>query len=87
MQRSIVDGSGNGWVVSLSGRYTQYVSDEILLEFRRDDDSERRYAKFSPRGPRAAELALEGLSDGMLARLLASAGPASTSPDGGYRQQ
>lgn len=87
MQRPIVDDAGNGWVVSLSGRRSHYVSDEILLEFRRDDDSERRYVKFSPRGPRAPELALERLSDGMLARLLASSGPSSTAPDGGYRRQ
>lgn len=87
MQRSIVDDAGNGWVVSLSGRLSHYVSDEILLEFRRDDDSERRYARFSPRGPRAAELALEGISERMLGRLLAAAGPSSTAPDGGYRRQ
>src|SRR5690606_8889804 len=48
-----------------------------------DGGIERRYARFSPRGAKSAERAFEQASDRLLARLLATAGPAWTAPEGG----
>ena len=86
MAREIVDAGGTAWEVAPSGRHTQYGGDELSLEFRRvhGGASERRYARFSPRGAKALELALEELSDRALLTLLSTAQPAWTSPDGGY---
>jgi hypothetical protein len=85
MQRRIVDTRGRAWDVTLSGRYTQYVRDELSLEFRLVGSDERRYVRTSPRGAKAPELAWQQLSDADLHRLLASSQPSWTSPDGGYR--
>lgn len=86
MARSIVDAAGATWEVAQSGRHTQYGSDELSLEFRRVDGgaAEKRFARFSPRGAKAAEMALEEATDRALLALLGVAQPAWTSPDGGY---
>ncbi len=85
MLRRLVDAKGRAWTVSLSGRYTQYVRDELSLEFRLVDGDERRFVRTSPRGAKAPELALQQLTAADLARLLQSSQPSWTSPDGGYR--
>lgn len=86
MPRVIADADGTNWRVALSGRHTQYSEDEISLEFSREGEgaTERRYARFSPRGAKSPERAYEEASDRLLARLLAVAQPAWTSPDGVY---
>ena len=86
MPRQIADGAGVLWDVMPSGRSTQYGSDETSLEFRRCDDREAapRFVRYSPRGAKSVEMALEDASDQSLAALLATSQPAWTSPDGGY---
>lgn len=88
MSRRITDAAGNAWEVTPSGRRTQYGSDEVSLEFQRvgDGEQERRFARFSPRGAKAAEIALEDTSDAALITLLGESQPAWTSPDGSYGQ-
>ena len=85
MVRRIVDAKGRHWEVSLSGRTTQYVRDELSIEFRLVEGEERRYVRASPRGAKAPELAWQQFTDADLSRLLASSQPSWTSPDGGYR--
>ena len=86
MPRRIVDANGAAWDVMPSGRHTQYGADELSLEFQRmgDGDGERRFARFSPRGAKAVEMALEDASDSALLTLLGQSQPAWTSPDGSY---
>lgn len=86
MPRVIADAEGANWRVALSGRHTQFSEDEISLEFRREGEgeTERRYVRFSPQGAKSPERAYEEASDRLLARLLAAAQPAWTSPDGVY---
>jgi hypothetical protein len=84
MARRIVDRDGATWSVTLSGRHTQYARDELSVEFQRQGDGERRFARFSPRGSKSPERAMEQASDALLGRLLAASQPAWTSPDGGY---
>jgi hypothetical protein len=86
MARQIVDATGGVWEVAPSGRRTQYGADEVSLEFERvsGGDRELRFTRFAPRGAKAVETALEDLSDGALAYLLAHSQPAWTSPDGSY---
>lgn len=86
MARVITDADGAVWQVASSGRRTQYGRDELSLEFSRvvAGAREHRYARFSPRGAKAAELALEEVTDRALLTLLGTAQPAWTSPDGGY---
>ena len=85
MQRRIVDAKGREWEVTLSGRRTHYVRDELSLEFRLIGGEERRYVRTSPRGAKLPELAWQELSDSQLGQLLRSSQPSWTSPDGGYR--
>lgn len=85
MQRRIMDAKGRQWDVTLSGRQTQYVRDELSLEFRLVGGEERRYVRTSPRGARMPEQAWQELTDTDLGRLLRSSQPSWTSPDGGYR--
>lgn len=84
MPRLVTDTAGATWEVTLSGRHTQYARDEISLEFSRKQATgvERRYARFSPSGAKSAERAFEQASDRLLTRLLATAGPAWTAPEG-----
>jgi hypothetical protein len=86
MARNITDTAGAQWEVGLSGRRTQYGPDEVSLAFRPvgGTSAEERYARFSPRHAKAAEMALEELSDTALLTLLGTAQPAWTSPDGSY---
>ena len=86
MARAITDANGVVWQVTSSGRQTQYGRDELSLEFSRvmAGEREQRYARFSPRGATAVEMALEELSDRALLSLLGTAQPAWTSPDGDY---
>ncbi len=86
MSRRITDNAGAVWEVTPSGRRTQYGSDEVSLEFERvaGGDPEKRFARFSPRGAKAVEIALENASDLSLVTLLGESQPAWTSPDGGY---
>ena len=86
MPRRITDRSGVVWEVMPSGRRTQYGADETSLEFRRTDDDAiaRRFCRFSPRGAKSAEIALEDASDASLVTLLDVSQPAWSSPDGAY---
>ncbi len=86
MPRRITDAAGVTWEVTPSGRTTQYGADEVSLEFLRAGEGarEQRFARFSPRGAKAVEMALEDASDASLLTLLAQTQPAWTSPDGGY---
>jgi len=86
MARVITDAAGVAWEVTPSGRRTQYGSDEVSLEFQRlgAGAPERRFSRFSPRGAKAAEMALEDTSDAVLVTLLGVSQPAWTSPDGSY---
>ena len=86
MPRTITDSTGTVWEVTPSGRRTQYGADEVSLEFLRVGAGvrEQRFARFSPRGAKAVEMALEDASDASLLNLLALTQPAWTSPDGSY---
>lgn len=91
MSRVLTASDGVLWRVALAGRRTQYARDEVTLAFTRvpaDDDAaareEVRYARFSPRGAKAPELAFEEAADAALLRLLAAAQPEWTSPDAAY---
>lgn len=87
MARRIVDQQGTTWRVAMSGRSTMYGRDELSLEFRpAEAPTQVRYCRFSPRGAKVGELALDESSDAELLTLLASAQPAWTSPDGDYGQ-
>lgn len=86
MARSIADATGATWEVSFSGHRTQYAKDELTLEFVRvaGGVKERRFARFSPRGAKSPDSALDELSDRALHALLHTAQPSWTSPDGDY---
>ena len=85
MLRRIVDAAGREWDVMLSGRITQYVRDELSLEFRLVGGNERRFVRTSPRGAKHPELAWQQLTERELTLLLKSSQPSWTSPEGGYR--
>jgi hypothetical protein len=86
MARRITDPEGATWEVSYRGHRTQYNSDELTLEFVRvaGGTKERRFARFSPRGAKSVDGALDELTDRGLGLLLQAAQPAWTSPDGQY---
>ncbi len=86
MARCITDAEGGAWEVTYSGHRTQYDQDELTLEFVRvgSGTRERRFARFSPRGAKAVEAAIEEMSDRALGNLLDTAQPSWTSPDGAY---
>ncbi len=84
MARAIVDAAGARWHVALSGRTTPYGRDELSLEFRRlGPPEERRYCRFSPRGAKAGEMALEECTERELVALLGASQPAWTAPEPG----
>ena len=87
MPRTIT-ANGGTWTVALSGRVTQYTSDEVSLVFtRRSGESrERRSTRFSPLGSRDPEAALEELTDEQLRGYLTTSQPAWISPETGYRR-
>jgi hypothetical protein len=87
MPRRIIEVNGDQWEVTVSGRVTQYVKDELGLLFARGTGAgrERRVARYSPLGAKSSELALSELSDAQLRALLAHSQPAWTAPETGYR--
>lgn len=87
MPRRIIEVNGDQWEVTVSGRVTQYVKDELGLVFSRGVASgrERRVARYSPLGAKSSELALAELTDAQLRSLLAQSQPAWTAPETGYR--
>lgn len=85
MARQIRDAAGAIWEVVPSGRRTQYGADESSLEFQRiGGNGELRFVRYSPRGAKALEIALEEATDLALQTLLTQSQPAWTSPDGSY---
>lgn len=88
MERMITAPDGSRWRVTLTGRITQYTSDELGLTYERiGEEPERRFVRFSPRGAKSGEIALAEASEGLLTRLLRSSQPGWTAPQGGYRRQ
>jgi hypothetical protein len=88
MPRRIIEAGGDRWVVSVSGRNTQYTKDEFGLIFTRGTgaDREQRVTRYSPLGAKSRELSLHELSDPELRDLLAHSQPSWTSPEMGYRR-
>jgi len=88
MPRRVIDADGEKWVVSVSGRNTQYTKDEFGLVFTRGTGSgrEQRVTRYSPLGAKSRELSLRELSDQELRDLLAYSQPSWTSPEMGYRR-
>ena len=87
-RRMTLDGAG--WKVSLAGRFTVYERDEFPLIFERATEGgkvERRITRFSPRGAKSRDEALEELSDAELAALFRSSQPDWTSPELNYARQ
>lgn len=86
MARRIIEVNGQQWIVSVSGRYTQYNLDEFGLVFTRGEgpDREVRLSRFTPRGAKSRELAVAELSDQDLTRFLLHSQPAATAPETGY---
>ena len=88
MPRRVIEVGGEQWVVSVSGRNTQYTKDEFGLVFTRGTGAgrERRVARYSPLGAKSRELSLRELSDQELRDLLAYSQPSWTAPEMGYRR-
>jgi hypothetical protein len=85
MARRIVDDAGVTWRVGLSGRSTSYGRDELSLQFQRlDAPTETRFCRFSPRGAKAGEMALEESTDRELLALLDVAQVAWTAAEAGH---
>ena len=78
---------GRPWVVSPSGRVTQYDRDEFSLLFTSGNGNDRqvRVTRYSPHGSRWRDQSIAEMSDDDLARLFAMSQPGSTSPEAGYR--
>ncbi len=87
MPRRIIEVNGDQWEVTVSGRVTQYVKDELGLVFARGTGParERRVARYSPLGAKSSEQALAEMTDGQLRALLAHSQPAWTAPETEYR--
>ena len=88
MPRRVIEADGERWVVSVSGRNTQYTKDEFGLVFTRGTGAgrEQRVTRYSPLGAKSRELSLRELSDQELRDLLAHSQPSWTSPEMGYRR-
>ncbi|MGE0441002.1 MAG: hypothetical protein AB7L66_16485 [Gemmatimonadales bacterium] len=84
-QRSI-EVAGVRWIVSPSGRRTQYGKDEFTVKFARADGAEERLARYSPQGTKAREDSLAEMSAAALAGLLARSQPSWTDVEAGYRR-
>lgn len=86
MPRRIIEVNGDQWLVSVSGRNTQYTKDEFGLVFTRGTGPgrERRISRYSPLGAKSRELSLRELSDRELTELLAYSQPSWTAPEMGY---
>lgn len=87
MQRTVMI-DGRHWAVSASGRRTQYTKDELGLVFTPAGGrpGERRLARFSPRGAKHEEGALNELTDQELVTLFHRSQPAWTAPELGYQR-
>jgi hypothetical protein len=88
MPRRVIEVNGDQWLVSVSGRNTQYTKDEFGLVFTRGTGPgrERRISRYSPLGAKSRELSLRELSDRELTELLAHSQPSWTAPEMGYRR-
>ena len=86
MPRRVIEVNGDQWLVSVSGRNTQYTKDEFGLVFTRGTGPgrERRISRYSPLGAKSRELSLRELSDRELTELLAYSQPSWTAPEMGY---
>jgi hypothetical protein len=83
-RRIVVD--GEAWEVFPSGRTTVYGRDEFGLLFQSGTgpDRRRRYARYSPTGPRFTEAALLELPDRHLVELFRQSQPSWTAPESTY---
>ena len=81
------ESGGEQWMVSSTGRITQYGKDEFGLRFTRvvPPPREERVVRYSPQLSKGRESALAQLSDAELATLLTVSQPTWTTPDSGYR--
>jgi hypothetical protein len=88
MPRRVIEADGDQWVVSVSGRNTQYTKDEFGLIFTRGTGAsrEQRVTRYSPQGAKSRELSLHELSDRELQDLLVHSQPSWTAPEMGYRR-
>ena len=88
MPRRVIGADGDQWMVSVSGRNTQYTKDEFGLVFTRGTGAgrEQRVTRYSPLGAKSRELSLRELSDRELRDLLVHSQPSWTSPEMGYRR-
>lgn len=87
MARRIIEVDGIRWEVSPTGRTTQYLKDEFGLVFTRiGPQRERRFLRFTPRGAKSRETALNELTDPHLHRMLAHSQPSWTAPELGYQR-
>ena len=81
------ESGGERWMVSSTGRITQYGKDEFGLRFTRVAPAprEERVVRYSPQLSKGRESALAQLNDAELAALLKVSQPSWTTPDSGYR--
>ncbi|HEV8198105.1 MAG TPA: hypothetical protein VGP87_15770 [Gemmatimonadales bacterium] len=81
------ESGGEEWMVSSTGRITQYGKDEFGLRFTRlaPAPREERVVRYSPQLSKSRESALAQLNDADLAGLLKVSQPSWTAPDTGYR--
>ena len=81
------ESSGEQWMVSSTGRITQYGKDEFGLRFTRVAPAprEERVVRYSPQLSKGRESALAQLSDAALAALLKVSQPSWTAADSEYR--
>jgi hypothetical protein len=88
MPRRVIEAGGKQWMVSVSGRNTQYTKDEFGLVFTRGTGGgrEQRVVRYSPLGAKSRELSLRELSDDELRDLLTHSQPSWTAPEMGYRR-
>jgi hypothetical protein len=81
------ESDGERWMVSSTGRITQYGKDEFGLRFTRVAPAprEERVVRYSPQLSKSRESALAQLSDAELSSLLKVSQPSWTTPESGYR--
>jgi hypothetical protein len=81
------ESGGERWMVSSTGRTTQYGKDEFGLRFTRVAPAPRveRVVRYSPQLSKSRESALAQLGDAELGALLKVSQPSWTTPESGYR--
>ena len=86
MPRRVIEAGGEQWVVSVSGRNTQYTKDEFGLVFQQGTGPERRrrFTRYAPVGSRSTDASLAELSDRQLIDLLRQSQPSWTAPESAY---